>query len=526
LRRPHDARPRAGPPPEQILAEARLLADQGCKEITLLGQTVNSYRYREGDRTTRWPICWSLHEIDGPRASEVRHELPEGHDRRAAASGARPAQVLPYLHVPAAKRFEPGSAADEARLHGRRLSRDDAAFREMPARRRRVQRFHRRLLRRNGRGFRGHGPMVRECRFKNSFIFKYSERPGTVLARQLASVALRFSSFEFFWLAVVGLSLSAVVSVGSTFRGILAALLGMLIRTVGVDMVSATPRFTFDSTDLTAGINFIPAMIGLFGLSEVLRGISSRMSLTAAAVPRGESTSAREVGAAIWQHKGTIAGSSILGTFVGALPGAGADIAAWVAYGLAQRFSAVREKFGQGAVAGVVAPTSANNAAVAGAWIPALVLGIPGDSVTAIVLGALVTYNIQPGPEIFTKSPHDVQRIFLIALITQFLLIPCGFLGIRAFGWILRLPRSVVYTGVIVFSVLGAYAPNSSLFDIWVMVAFGVLGYFLERWRVPLAPLILGMILGPMVEENCAWGSSKRAAARSRSSHGRSARRW
>jgi putative tricarboxylic transport membrane protein len=330
-----------------------------------------------------------------------------------------------------------------------------------------------------------------------------------VLARQLAGVALQFSSFEFFWLAVVGLSLSAVVSVGSTFRGILAALLGMLIRTIGVDMVSATPRFTFDNTDLAAGLSFIPAMIGLFGLSEVLRGISSRVSPTAASVPRGESTSAREIGAAIWSHKGTIAGSSILGTFVGALPGAGADIAAWVAYGLAQRFSGEGAKFGQGAVAGVIAPTSANNAAVAGAWIPALVLGIPGDSVTAIVLGALVTYNIQPGPEIFTTNPHDVQRIFLIALITQFLLIPCGFLGIRAFGWILRLPRSVVYTGVIVFSVLGAYAPNSSLFDIWVMVAFGVLGYFLERWRVPLAPLILGMILGPMVEENLRVGLIK-----------------
>jgi putative tricarboxylic transport membrane protein len=330
-----------------------------------------------------------------------------------------------------------------------------------------------------------------------------------VLARQLASVALKFSSFEFFWLAVVGLSLSAVVSVGSTFRGILAALLGMLIRTVGVDMVSATPRFTFDNTDLAAGINFIPAMIGLFGLSEVLRSVGSRASLTSAVVPRGESTSAREVGRAIWEYKGTIGGSSLLGTFVGALPGAGADIAAWVAYGLAHRFSGEGAKFGNGSVAGVVAPTSANNAAVAGAWIPALVLGIPGDSVTAIVLGALVTYNIQPGPEIFVTNPHDVQRIFLIALITQFLLIPCGFLGIRAFGWILRLPRSVVYTGVVVFSVLGAYAPNSSLFDIWVMVAFGVLGYFLERWRVPLAPLILGMILGPMVEENLRVGLIK-----------------
>jgi TctA family transporter len=201
--------------------------------------------------------------------------------------------------------------------------------------------------------------------------------------------------------------------------------------------------------------------------------------------------------------------SSLLGTLVGALPGAGADIAAWVAYGLAQRISRRPQEFGQGAEVGVIAPTSANNAAVGGAWIPALVLGIPGDSVTAIVLGALLVYNIKPGPLIFVQNADQIRSLMLIALVTQVLLIPCGYAGIRAFGWILRLPRSVVMTGVVVFSVLGAYALRSSLFDVWLLLAFGVLGFWLESLRVPLAPLILGMILGPMVEENLRVGLIK-----------------
>ncbi len=326
------------------------------------------------------------------------------------------------------------------------------------------------------------------------------------LSYWLAQGALFFSSQEKFWLGVLGLSLSAVVSVGSTFRGILAAMFGMLVATVGIDMVSATPRFTWGRPELASGLDFIPAMIGLFGISEVLRNVRSGLKMEAPAVKADDRTSAGEVAGAIWRNKFTVLRSSLLGTFIGALPGAGADIAAWCAYGLAQRLSARKQEFGQGCEEGVIAPTSANNAAVGGAWIPALVLGIPGDSVTAIVLGALLMYDIKPGPQIFEHSPQQMHTIFAIALITQVLLIPAGWLGIRGFAWILRLPRSAVLTGVVVFSVLGAYAIRNSLFDVWVMLAFGLLGFCLEAWRVPLAPLILGMILGPMVEENLRVG--------------------
>jgi TctA family transporter len=330
-----------------------------------------------------------------------------------------------------------------------------------------------------------------------------------LLAPQLARFALRFSNFEYFWLGVSGLGISAVVTQGPPLRGLIGALLGMLLSTVGIDHVSGTPRFTFGRPELTAGLDFIAVMIGLFGLSEVLRNLGRREALSAPAAADRDKVRAGDVFRTMWRHKLTIAKSSLVGTLVGALPGAGADIAAWAAYGLAQRTSRDRDKFGKGSTEGVVAPTTANNAAVAGAWIPALVFGIPGDSITAIALGALLMYDIKPGPLIFQQNGSQIQSIFLIALITQFLLLPAGWLGIRAFGAILRLPRSIVLAAVTVFSVVGAYSLRNQLFDVWVMIGAGVAGYFLEARRVPPAPLILGLILGPMVEENLRTGLIK-----------------
>jgi TctA family transporter len=196
----------------------------------------------------------------------------------------------------------------------------------------------------------------------------------------------------------------------------------------------------------------------------------------------------------------------VTGTFVGALPGAGADIAAWAAYGLAKKTSKRSKEFGHGCEEGVVAPTSANNAAVGGAWIPALVFGIPGDAVTAIVLGAFTMYSIKPGPMIFEQNAELMSSLFAIGLITQLLLLPAGWLGIKFFGRLMRLPKPYVHAGVVVFSVIGAYALHNNMFDVWVMIAFGVLGWFLEKHKVPLAPLILGMILCPMIEENLRRG--------------------
>ncbi len=330
-----------------------------------------------------------------------------------------------------------------------------------------------------------------------------------LVASPLASFALLFSDFEYFWLGVLGLSMSAFVTQGSTARGLIAAMLGVLIGTVGMDEVTGTPRYPLmeelGSVELMRGFDFIPVMIGLFGIAEVLRNVGTDVSWSASSV-KPSATSLRETLLAMSKHPVTLVVSAITGTFIGALPGAGADVAAWGAYGLAKKTSRDPDKFGTGAIEGVVAPTSANNAAVAGAWIPALVFGVPGDAVTAIVLGAMLMYDITPGPELFAGDMTQVRGIFSIALLTQFLLLPAGFFGIKVFGLLLRLPRRFVLTGVVVFSVVGAYALNNSLFDVYVMLAFGLIGYFLESRRIPLAPLVLGLILVQLVERKLRTG--------------------
>jgi putative tricarboxylic transport membrane protein len=329
-----------------------------------------------------------------------------------------------------------------------------------------------------------------------------------LVAPQLARFALRFSSFEYFWLGALGLSLSALVTRGSTAKGLASAALGVFLATVGREMVTGTPRFTFGSDQLMGGLKFIPAMIGLFGLAEVFRNLPAHRS----AIGEVRITFVAEWGKAlriVRQRWRMVLQSSALGTFIGALPGAGADIAAWGAYGLAQKTSPRRDNFGKGEVDGVIAPTSANNAAVGGAWIPALVFGIPGDAVTAVVLGALLMHNLKPGPRLFTDNAAQLHAVFTIAVLTQLLLIPAGYVGIRAFATIMKLPRGVIMAGVVTFSVVGAYALEQSWFDVYVMFLFGLLGLAMESMGVPVAPLILGMILGPVLEENLRVGLLK-----------------
>lgn len=342
------------------------------------------------------------------------------------------------------------------------------------------------------------------------------------MAPQLARFALQFSSYEYFWLGILGLGISSMVSGKAIALGWVAAVLGMALSMVGMDIVSGAQRFTFGSTELMNGIEFIPVMIGLFGISEALRLLgewktgptsnqpgevpdagSTRFSI------RNELSEMLTALKIIWKRKWNFIRSSLTGSLIGALPGAGADIAAWGAYGAARKFSKEPDQFGSGVEDGVVAPTSANNAAVGGAWIPALVFGIPGDAVTAIVLGAFLVYDIRPGPMLFEQDNGQIQGLFWIAFLTQFLLIPCGWLGIKFFGWILSARRALVLGAVILFSVVGSYSLRNSLFDVWVMLLFGVIGRFLEARQVPLAPLILGLILGPMIEENLRTGLIK-----------------
>jgi TctA family transporter len=325
----------------------------------------------------------------------------------------------------------------------------------------------------------------------------------------LAKFALKFTNFEYFWLALFGLSMSAVISKGTKTKGVISMTLGLIFACVGIDVTTGYPRFTFGSTELMGGIGFIPAMIGLFGLSEVFKSALSPLTFKAATITEKISISFQLVGKILYKYKLLIIRSSIIGNLIGALPGAGADIAAWVSYGLAKKLSKRSEEFGTGIEEGIVAPTSANNAALGGTWIPALVFGIPGDTITAIVLGAMMMYGLKPGPLIFQQNAFLVNQIFSIAFVSQLFLLLIGWFGIRIYTYLFKFPRNVVLVGVLIFSMVGSYALRSSLFDVGIMLLFGILGYIMERYDIPLPPLILGLILGPMIEDNLRVGLVK-----------------
>ncbi|MBU8913332.1 MAG: tripartite tricarboxylate transporter permease [Spirochaetales bacterium] len=325
----------------------------------------------------------------------------------------------------------------------------------------------------------------------------------------LAGFALKFTHFEYFWLGVLGLSMSAVISRTSKIKGVISIAIGVLISTIGIDLTTGFPRFAYGKAVLMGGIGFIPVMIGLFGVSEVLRSILSTRDLSVSAVLERTRVSLKEVFGHVGRHIRLVLQSSVVGTVIGALPGAGADVAAWVAYGTAKRTSRKPDEFGKGSVEGVIAPTSANNAALGGSWVPALVFGIPGDTITAIVLGAMLMYGLKPGPLIFETNRFLVDQIFSVGLVSQLFLVIIGFLGIRAYSQVFKFPRNVVYAGILIFSMVGAFAMRSNLFDVWLVIIFGVIGFVMEKAKIPLVPLILGIILGPMIESNLRIGLIK-----------------
>ena len=328
-----------------------------------------------------------------------------------------------------------------------------------------------------------------------------------LLAPTLAEVALGFSTFEYFWLAALGLSCAVFVSGESKLRGLVSLLIGLTIAVVGIDVTTGHPRFTFGSTELLGGISLIPAMIGMFAVSEILRSVTAPAPEGAALAPpvtedgrrEGLFTRIPEIARGNWRHA---ARGSVLGTIVGALPGAGSDIAAWVSFAISKRFARAPEKYGKGHIEGVVAATSANNSALGGTWIPALVFGIPGDSVTAIVIGVMFMKGLNPGPTIFLFNAPMVYAIFIAFLIANLMLLPVGWAAIKGARQILRIPRTVLMPVILLFSMVGAFAINNSVFGIGIMLVLGVLGYLMEANRIPVAPAILALVLGTLLEAN------------------------
>jgi len=321
-----------------------------------------------------------------------------------------------------------------------------------------------------------------------------------VAAPALAEVALKFSSFEYFWLVLLGLTCAVFITSDRPLKGVVTLFLGLLFGSVGLNNPAAHARFTFGSADLLGGISLIPAMIGLFAVSEILRY---------AVTPRELGEFKRQVGSVFAgmgtllriYKKQTLRGSA-LGTVVGALPGAGADIAAWMAFAMSKKLSREPEKFGTGHPEGLVEAGAANNSALAGAWIPALVFGIPGDSITAIVIGVLYMKNLNPGPTLFLNNPQNIYAVFMLFILANLLLLPLGWLCIKSATTILRVPRNILMPVILIFCVVGAFAINNSYFDLTLLLVFGLLGWFLEANGFPVAPLILGLLLGGMLEDN------------------------
>jgi TctA family transporter len=328
---------------------------------------------------------------------------------------------------------------------------------------------------------------------------------GTVIlmgvAPGLARFAINFSSFEYFWLACLGLTCAVLISTGTVLKGAVSLLLGLFIATIGIDIAVGYPRFTFGSIELLGGVSFIPAMIGMFALSEILRKV---------VVGDGSSgVEKRRVGnvfkglpGLLRRYKVNVARSSVLGTVIGALPGAGADIAAWIAFTLSKRFSSTPEKFGTGYVEGIVDGGSANNAAVAGAWTPALVFGIPGDTVTAIAIGVLYLKGLNPGPLIFTRNPDLVYAVFIAFLCANIVLVPIGLMAIKLSCHLLRIPANRLMPIILMFCIVGVFAINNTVFAVWIMAVLGILAFLMEENGFPIAPAILGIVLGRMVEDN------------------------
>lgn len=320
-----------------------------------------------------------------------------------------------------------------------------------------------------------------------------------VFAPAIAGIASTFRSQEYFAVAVLGLSVVAFVSGSNLVRGLASGLFGLFVASIGVDLATGYPRFLMGMTNLLSGVEFVPVLIGLFGLSEVLEQVySGSYKTTPTQKLQRIMPSIQEFGKHIW----TVIRSSIIGVFVGALPGAGATIASIVAYGQEKRLSQNPDELGKGAPEGIIAAESANNACTGGAMITMLSLGIPGDSVTAILIGALILHGIRPGPLLFSQQPALVSSIFIGMFLANCAMFVLGISGARLFARLISLSKAILLPTVVVLATVGAYAIRNNPFDVGVMLTFGLIGFLLERLSIPKAPMVLGIILGPLMEVN------------------------
>ena len=317
----------------------------------------------------------------------------------------------------------------------------------------------------------------------------------------LAKVALQFGSPEYFSIAVFGISIVTGISSKSIIKGLIGAVIGLALGTVGIDAITGTPRFTFGSSYLTGGISFVPLLIALYAFSQGLKNMQSGED----SVSVGKKVRLNHVlptKSDIKRTFPTILGCSVIGTMIGAIPGTGGDIASWFGYTQAKRFCRHRDEFGNGAPEGIAAPESANNAVSGGALIPLLTLGIPGDAGTAVMLGALMMQGIIPGPLLFKEQTEKVYIIIIGLIFANIMMCLLGYGGLKLFAKISSIPSVILTPVVFIFCFVGTYALNNNINDIYFMIIAGITGFVLLKLDFAMPPVILGLILGTKIETN------------------------
>ena len=319
-----------------------------------------------------------------------------------------------------------------------------------------------------------------------------------IAAPLLARMAYQFTPPEYFALTLFGMSMLASIGEGSPLKNLISGTFGVFLALVGVDMLTSVERFTFGSHDLYDGIGFVPVMIGIFGISELIVQASSldkrkeRISMKAVQLPT------RDDYRQVWK---TILRSSGIGIFIGILPAEGATVASMIGYNEAKRWSKTPEQFGKGAIEGIAGSEAANNAATGGAMVPTLALGIPGSATAAVILAGLMVHGIRPGPSMFTEQANFAYTIFWSMMLVNLLFLVVGLTGAKIFARITLIPTQVLWPCVFMVSIVGAYALDQSMFDVWIVLISGIIGFFMRRYGFSVVPLAIGLILGEMLEQ-------------------------
>ncbi len=325
------------------------------------------------------------------------------------------------------------------------------------------------------------------------------------IAPWLAKVALSFGPHEYFGIAIFSLTLIATLSSGSMVKGLFAGAIGFAISTVGIAPVDAIRRFTFGVPNLNSGFDLLVVLVGVFAISEIIKVAEEVRREQKAAVGQVSMRGIKGFGFSLKEFVEQIPNafrSALIGLGIGILPGIGAGTSNIVAYIAAKKRSKHPERFGKGCIDGIVAPETANNAGIGGAMIPLLTLGIPGDAVTAILLGGFMIHGIQPGPMLFVSQGELVYTIFAALILATILMLVLEFYGLRIFIKLLAVPKHILLPIIMVLCVVGAFGLSSRIFDVWSIVVFGLLGYGFVKGGIPAAPFIIGFILGPMAETN------------------------